>query len=485
MAAAEQKMLTSVEVLQRTSAGLVFLICGRIAATILELYPSSLGYYSVAIFLALVMLFLMRWLGDSPLIRDLKEICLYDVLVAMYGFYVQASGGKFDTFWILATGIGYLKFTRLIWWGKDQQGQLLPAWPVFGLIGFFTRRHAQSTLTLRQKLDVYGACAIAMMVPACSWIFFGRFDEVLYLVPILFAILRVTKPLCASIVADDAAKHEITRQNAILETQVEMDANIKERNADLCHATHDIQSPVNYLLNMTQQLRDSNDSEQLRLGVKRIEAGLFELGDSLSEIITMAQITTKVTTPTDDIIHMGRMSYALSDRLDDLAYVRKMTFIADYADCYVRSNHLLLQRILTNLLMNAIAHSDSNATIRLILHCNANYCYVRVWDTGHGMAGADSPDRAANFANLLNFPRQRGEPNKAEGITILSGHGVGLRSVIRMCKTLNLNVTLVSRIGKGTMYRFRLPLLKGTRTAEELYCMSITEQFSQSQTKYN
>ena len=485
MAAEEQKMLISVDVYQRTSAGLVFLISGRIAAAILEEFPKSLGYYSMAILLAVVVLLFMRRLGDSPLIRDLEEICLYDVFIAMYGFYVQANGGSFDTFWILATGIGYLKFTRLIWWGKDAQGQLLAAWPVFGLAGFFTRWQGQNKMTLGQKLAVYGACAIAMMVPAASWNFLHRFDEVFYLVPILFAILRVTKPICASIVADDAARHEATRQNAILETQVEMDANIKERNADLCNATHDILSPINFLLLITRELRESDDNEQLRLGIKRVEAGLFEVGDSLFEVITMAQLTTKMSTPTDNIIHMGDMSDFLMERLEALAIARNIAFVPDYKDCHVFSNYLLLQRILTNLLMNAIAHGDSKTVVRLVLHCNENYCYVRVWDTGPGMAGADSPDRAANFANLLNSSAQREGPNKAQGITLLSGHGVGLRSVIRMCNMLNLKVTLVSRIGKGTMYRFRLPLVKVPITSHDLECMAIIERFSNPRTKFN
>ena len=230
---------------------------------------------------------------------------------------------------------------------------------------------------------------------------------------------------------------------------------------------------------MTRLLRESDDIEQLRQGIKNIEAGLFELGDSLSEIITMAQITTKMVTPTAEIIDMGRFCNALFDRLDPLAHARKIVFAVDEVDCCVRSNYFLLQRVLTNLLMNAIAHGDRKTKIRLWLYRNQKYCYVRVWDTGPGMVGADSPDRAANFANLLNFSHRREGPNKAEGISILSGHGVGLRSVIRLCNTLELKVTLVSRIGKGTMYRFRLPLVTMPLTATDLQFMAMVEQFNE------
>jgi two-component system OmpR family sensor kinase len=119
-------------------------------------------------------------------------------------------------------------------------------------------------------------------------------------------------------------------------------------------------------------------------------------------------------------------------------------------------NKWLLRRIIHNLMMNAIVHGNEGTRVRLSVHNNGHVCTIRVIDSGPGIPGADGLDRAANFANLLTHLRLP-SPDP-EAMRTVSGHGLGLKGVIRMSHTLGLPMSMVSRPGVGTMFRFKVPL---------------------------
>jgi signal transduction histidine kinase len=452
------KQLVVVELIGRGSAALLYLICNRFATKLLAVPETALGYYMLAVALALAMVGFVFCLGRSPLFFDLAEICLYDVGVAGVGLALKVLGYPPDIFYVFGAAVANLLFCRLVWWGKDETGALMAAWPIFGIIGAIRRPACSTAIPRRKKLAVYLLCCAALAVPAATWLIFRQLDVSIFIGPVLIALLLFTARVTEQIKAAEAAREDAVAKNAVLQARTELDASLKDRNEDLCHATHDVQKPVHTMIDLAKSLQGCTEPAQFRAAATRFEHGLAELSDKLDEIIVMARITTAMMTATDEVVDMRQLGDYFRTQYEPLAETKGIQFLVDDAPVKVASNAWLLQRIIANLLMNSFVHSDHKTNVRLWLYSNEKYCYIRVWDTGPGMMGANGPDRAANFTNLVNLNTRNQRRHYDEGLEVLSGHGLGLRSVQRMCHTLGITMTLISRPTKGSMFRFRVPL---------------------------
>ena len=77
------KNSVTVEFLHKLGAGLLFYFSGRLVADILDETTSPYIYYLTAIACTLAVLLMTHFIGKTPLIHDLEEICLYDVSLAI------------------------------------------------------------------------------------------------------------------------------------------------------------------------------------------------------------------------------------------------------------------------------------------------------------------------------------------------------------------------------------------------------------------
>jgi signal transduction histidine kinase len=460
-AAKGQEFLTT-DVIHRISAALLFVAAERVAGVIFNLVGRALAYYLLAICLAGLSIWLVRRLGDTPLLRDLQEISFYDVLVGILGLALQQAGKPAAVFWVLSAAVGYLRVARLLWWRRNAEGELQLAWPVFGLLGlliFRAQSRVQDDYPVAEKGWVFACCGLAVLIPTGLWLVLGRTDEGVYLLVIIFALLRVVRPVVDAINAATAERDRLTRENATLEVRAELGARFKERNTDLCHATHDSKGPIMGLLNMAEALEHNTDPEVTRATARHLVSGLHEFGNLLSEIIMMAQVTTETVSPNADMIDMRALMWRIRQVVADEARKRKVMLALDDPCFYVKSNKWLLTRIITNLTMNAIVHGSKSSMVQIRIYPRNGNCYISIWDTGRGIPNANGPDRAANFTNLVNSVHQRPAHIPPQSDNVLAGgHGLGLKSVMRMCNTLGITMTLIAKPGWGSKFRFSVPL---------------------------
>ncbi|MEN9865879.1 MAG: hypothetical protein RL748_1469, partial [Pseudomonadota bacterium] len=362
------KKLFSLEIQLRTIAAILFLITEKIAGKLLRVPETALGYYTLAFLCALILLCLVRRIGDSPMVHDLEEICFYDVLLAPLGLFMQQIGQSDYLFFVLADAIVLLKIIRLIWWGKNQQGELAASWPVFGILGFFRKNRFIEDLSLNHKKMVYLACGLSIVVATVlRWAFGPDFGGTPYLIFGLVALIKVIKPITHDIITTTEQKEAAERERGALERQAEIDANIKERNADLRQATHDMLGPVRAVNTIATSILASSDIAEVHQAARHIKNGLTELDDLMREVVVMSQIVTQLKTANDEIIDMGKLGDYFQLYLAPIAIERNIHLTVDDAPYKVMSNAWLLKRIIYNLLMNAINHGDKQTFVRLYL----------------------------------------------------------------------------------------------------------------------
>jgi len=112
---------------------------------------------------------------------------------------------------------------------------------------------------------------------------------------------------------------------------------------------------------------------------------------------------------------------------------------------HVTSDPQLLERILSNLILNAIKYTRDGGIV-VVARTHGPYVNVEVWDTGIGIPEAELPRVFDEFYQLHNPERDRSR-----------GLGMGLAIVKRLALLLDHPLTVMSTVGKGTMMRLSVP----------------------------
>jgi two-component system, sensor histidine kinase len=121
----------------------------------------------------------------------------------------------------------------------------------------------------------------------------------------------------------------------------------------------------------------------------------------------------------------------------------------------VETDPVLMERILRNLVSNAVRYTDRG---RILVGCRRREAAVavQVWDTGVGIPDEQQTLVFGEFYQLGNPERDRAK-----------GLGLGLAIVRRLTDLIGCELTLRSQPGKGSCFEVTIPLAKGPAGLEE------------------
>jgi signal transduction histidine kinase/CheY-like chemotaxis protein len=111
----------------------------------------------------------------------------------------------------------------------------------------------------------------------------------------------------------------------------------------------------------------------------------------------------------------------------------------------VHSDPQLLERILSNLIQNAIKYTREGGIV-VVARSHGGNAHIEVWDTGVGIPAAELPRVFDEFYQLHNPERDRSR-----------GLGMGLAIVKRLALLMDHPLTVASTVGRGTMVRLAVP----------------------------
>lgn len=113
---------------------------------------------------------------------------------------------------------------------------------------------------------------------------------------------------------------------------------------------------------------------------------------------------------------------------------------------WVHADPAIIERILGNLLSNAIRYTDQGK-ILVGVRRRAGACSLVVADTGVGLAAQDQNRIFDDFFQVNNPERRKDK-----------GYGLGLSTVHRLCAALDYDLEVRSSPGKGSLFAVTLPL---------------------------
>ncbi len=106
----------------------------------------------------------------------------------------------------------------------------------------------------------------------------------------------------------------------------------------------------------------------------------------------------------------------------------------------------LIERVLENLIDNAIDHTASPGAVRVSTRVRGHTVTVQVSDTGSGIPPDDLP---RIFDRFFQAPGRRREGQHA---------GLGLAIAKRILELHHGSIQVMSRLGVGTTFTFSLPI---------------------------
>jgi len=216
-------------------------------------------------------------------------------------------------------------------------------------------------------------------------------------------------------------------------------------------ASHDLRQPLHALSFYTSLLRPhTRDAPH----VERIEQCVGSLDDLLEGLLDISRLDAGRIKPDMGPVPVHELLQRLASLYAGAAAAKGIHLRVHAQPAWGASDAALLERVLANLLSNALRYTYSG-TVLLTARPLGGQLRVQVIDTGVGIP-AEAQDRIFEEFVQLNNPQR--DPSQ--------GVGLGLATVRRLCTLLDHPLALRSQPGRGSRFEVRLALAATPPMAE-------------------
>ena len=473
----------------------IFMVELLIAWIVKNWYVST-GHFPIYVGTAAVVFLASFCFGQSSVVLDFRELCLYDVGVHCLGWYLHHQGHGTQLYLALNYTVVTLKFIRILWPLRREHSHALADWPVFGVLGYWQAKKQGKPIWLGlanlSKQDGIAYLTILLCFPFIYWIrilgvkmppeFWATIGILILLVgfrPFLAyvdqrEVEHIHNERKAAALAATEEKNAAIQQ--LLAEREKDQALLKKYNDAMRDATHDLQHPMAVVRIHAHALLEKispQDRPALQENMAALDQAMKEMSDMIDATVHSAQVVTGIIQPELRVVDMnalvkefqaqwldGSNRYGL-DRFD--VYPKR------HAGLYCYCDLIILKRIVRNLLANAIEQSRPASGILLAIRQRQQHCIVQIWDKGPGIAEGVGQDGLANFAAFAQRLRNEGSHAKTTGKR--SGHRLGMNNVLQLAMATGLQMHLFSKLGRGSVFAFALPLA----SAEQLNQAQLVE----------
>jgi signal transduction histidine kinase/CheY-like chemotaxis protein len=224
-------------------------------------------------------------------------------------------------------------------------------------------------------------------------------------------------------------------------------------------ASHDLRQPLQ-AIGIYVSLLKKRATGPLEPLVNNMSTAVESLSKLVEELLEISRLDSGSIQPKVDQVTLDEMFSVLEQEFTPLAASKGLSLRVRRGGFAVDSDPMLLQRVIRNLLANAIRYTQRGGVL-LAARPRGGLISLEVWDTGPGIKQAELDRIFEEF--------YRGESSKAENSG--TGFGLGLSIVKRICGLLGHPLIVTTRPGTGTVFRVEVPLsimpVRAKRSAPE------------------
>lgn len=267
------------------------------------------------------------------------------------------------------------------------------------------------------------------------------------LVMMLVAMLTFARRYSSSLAQAISLRLQLARQSDALQ------AAMAHKSRFIAAASHDLRQPVHAMGLFLASLRQRGGAAAEARVIDHLEASQRSLRDMLTNMLDISRLDAAVARPRPRDVAVAPLLRRLAAEFAPSAAARQLDFRVRVVDGLVRSDPALLERIVRNLLSNALKYTRRGG---ILLACRPRGAAwrIQVIDTGIGIA-------ESNLATIFREYNQLGGGAGQEAESL----GLGLAIVDQIARLLGHAVQVRSRPGRGSM--FAVVLEPGRRHAAD------------------
>lgn len=255
----------------------------------------------------------------------------------------------------------------------------------------------------------------------------------------------------------------IDRENAELlvrvreEAEVARQARLAAEQANLTKsrflaaASHDLRQPL-YTLQLFSSLLERADDAHRPQFVRHIQSAAGTLDRLFGGLLDLSRLDSGTIGTDPRPVAIDDLVRPVVDELAATAAQKGLVLRMRGTDAMVRTDAFLFERILRNLVDNAIKYTD-RGEVEVTVDADDTTVRVAVRDTGIGIAEADRERVFDEFHQLRTMSRDAAR-----------GAGLGLAIVRRLCGVLGLRIEVCSTPGAGSTFTLSMARLPDAPT---------------------
>jgi two-component system, sensor histidine kinase len=292
-------------------------------------------------------------------------------------------------------------------------------------------------------LDGRARSADAIATTACSLAIVDRRDYLAFLEQNPGAWQNIVSVLCDRLRTSDGHVAEI----AFLHDENWQLAEASQRKSRfLAAASHDLRQPMHALGLFVAQLRSHITSPDGSRLVDRINDAVTGMDELFNALLDITKLDAAALTPTIGEFPIAELLGRIGSTFAPVAQEKGLSFRSVPSSAWVRSDPVLLERIVLNLVSNAVRYTAKGG---IVVGCRyrKNHLRIDVGDSGPGIPPEQQRKIFGEFYRLADAAKS----NQA-------GLGLGLAIVERLCALLDHPIELTSTLGKGSRFGVTVPM---------------------------
>jgi signal transduction histidine kinase len=272
-------------------------------------------------------------------------------------------------------------------------------------------------------------------------------------IAVLFLARRVVRPFTekqvelATTFADQAviAIENVRLFSEIQEKSRQLAEASQHKSRFLAAASHDLRQPMHALGLFVAQLRSHMTSAEGSRLVDRIDDAVTGMNELFNALLDITKLDAGALTPTIAELPVAELLGRMGSTFAAVAQEKGLSFRLVPSSAWVRSDPVLLERIVLNLVSNAVRYTTSGG---IVVGCRRRGTMLRieVADSGPGIPEDQRRKIFSEFYRLADAAK-----------TDQAGLGLGLAIVERLCALLDHPIELASTPGKGSRFSVTVP----------------------------
>ncbi len=224
----------------------------------------------------------------------------------------------------------------------------------------------------------------------------------------------------------------------------------------LAAASHDLRQPTHALGMFIARLGQLPHDAQTGHLVASLDASVHALQDLLDGLLDISKLDARAVKINRRAVPVNSVFDPVKRAMMGLASDKGLRLHFRPSSLWVETDPVLLQRIVLNLVSNAVRYTDKGS---VLVTCRPSrhkkVARIEIWDSGMGIAPEHHQMIFKEFFQVSNAESDRSK-----------GMGLGLNIVERTAHLLGHSLSVRSNLGKGSRFTVEVPLAKSTVTIQ-------------------